>query len=273
MTVAYRSIGRETRGPVVIDDIAIDAGDDPPIVAFLVTPGSPEGGAGADRPPGPAILAWHWFDTAAEDSDRTQFVDEAVELAGDGVTSLLPQGRFPWSSPPTGAAADRAAIEGEVARIHAGVAMLRALPTVDPRRIALVGHDFGGMFAAVAAPDVAELRALVLIAATPRWGDWFLPFWPIPDDRLEYLAALRSLDPIERIGTVAGARVLFQFGRRDFFIAPMTGLEFRAAAPDGAELLPYDDEHAMRDPQVRADRRAFLLRALDLEAGPPPTPG
>ena len=272
MTVSYRSIGRETRGPVVIDDIAIDAGDDPPIEAFLVTPCSPDGGV-AVRQPGPAMLAWHWFDTAADDNDRTQFVDEAVELAGRGVTSLLPQGRFPWSTPPTGAAADRAAIEGEVARIHAGLAVLRALATVDRSRLALVGHDFGGMFAAVAAPDVAGLRALVLIAATPRWGDWFLPFWPIPDDRLDYLAALRSIDPIERITAVAGARVLFQFGRRDFFIAPMTGLEFRAAAPDGAELLPYDDEHAMRDPQVRAERRAFLLRALDLEADPAPTPG
>ena len=267
MTVDYRSIGRKTRGPVVIDDIAIDAGDDPPIEAFLVAPASPDGGGG-QGPPGPAILAWHWFDTAADDNDRTQFVDEAVELAGRGLTSLLPQGRFPWSTPPSGADADRAAIEGEVARIHAGVAVLRAMDTVDPGRIALVGHDFGGMFAAVAAPDVADLRALVLIAATPRWGDWFLPFWPIPDDRLDYLTALRSLDPIERIGGVGDVRVLFQFGRRDFFIAPMTGLEFRAAAPDGAELLPYDDDHAMRDPQVRADRRAFLLHALDLEAVP-----
>ena len=73
----------------------------------------------------------------------------------------------------------------------------------------------------------------MLIAATPRWADWFLPFWPIPDDRIDYLRALRPLDPIERIGSVGDAEVLFQFGRRDFFIAPMTGLEFRGAAPDG----------------------------------------
>jgi hypothetical protein len=120
------------------------------------------------------------------------------------------------------------------------------------------------MLAAVAAPDVADLRALVLIAATPRWGDWFLPFWPIADDRIDYLRALRPVDPIERVGAVRDAAILFQFGRRDFFIAPMTGLEFRAGAPEGAELLPYDDEHGMRDPQVRADRIAFLRRTLAL---------
>lgn len=119
------------------------------------------------------------------------------------------------------------------------------------------------------APDVSGLRALVLIAATPRWGDWFLPFWPLPDDRLDYLRALRSLDAIERIGMVGAAGptdVLFQFGRGDFSIAAMTGLEFRAAAPAGSRLLAYDDGHAMRDPQVRADRLAFLRRALGLSA-------
>ncbi|MGK2852451.1 MAG: hypothetical protein ACSLFN_16280 [Candidatus Limnocylindrales bacterium] len=82
-------------------------------------------------------------------------------------------------------------------------------------------------------------------------GDWFLPFWPIVDDRLDYLRAVRPLDPIERIAQVGASRptdVLFQFGRRDFFIAAMTGLEFRAATPAGSELLACDDEHAMRDP-------------------------
>ena len=110
------------------------------------------------------------------------------------------------------------------------------------------------------------LGGLVLVAATPRWGDWFLPFWPIPDDRIDYLRALRPVDPIERIGSVGTTPVLFQFARADFFIAPMTGLEFRAAAPDGAELQAYDDEHGMRRPEVRADREAFLRRVLGLGA-------
>lgn len=255
MSVPTTSVGSERRGPAVIDDVILETGDDPPFPAYLVT---------HDGPPGPAVLAWHWFDTDADDSDRTQFLDEAVELAAVGVSTLLPQGRFPWSQPPTGAAADVAAIEAEVARLHAGLDVLRTLGVVDAGRLALIGHDFGGMLATVAAPDVAGLRALVVIAATPRWADWFLPFWPITDDRLDYLRALRPIDPIERVAALRDAAVLFQFGRRDFFIAPMTGLEFRAAAPEGAELLAYDDEHGMRDPAIRADRLAFLHRTLGL---------
>ncbi len=119
----------------------------------------------------------------------------------------------------------------------------------------------------VAAAEEDRLRALVLIAATPRWGDWFLPFWPIEEDRIDYLRAIRSLDPIECIGKAAPAAVLMQFGRRDFFIAPMSGLEFRGAAPEGTELKPYDAEHDMRLPEIRADRRAFLARHLGFADG------
>jgi pimeloyl-ACP methyl ester carboxylesterase len=258
MTVRVTSVGREARGSAVIEDLGIDAGVDPPLVAYRVTPD------GTSGPPGPALLAWHWFDTQADDSDRTQFLDEAVELAGLGVTTLLPQGRFPWASAPSGAAGDVAAIEAEVARIHAGLDVLRATPRVDASRLALVGHDFGGMLAAVAAPDVADLRALVIIAATPRWGDWFLPFWPIAGDRWDYLRALAPVDPITRIPELAPRPVCLQFAKGDFFIADMTGLELHRAAGEPKEIHAYEADHGVRHPQARADRLAFLRRTLSL---------
>jgi hypothetical protein len=153
-------------------------------------------------------------------------VDEACELAADGVVSLLPQGRFPWAGDPSGGAADVAAIEAEVGRLRSGLDLLAGDPTIDPSRL--------------------------------RSGD-------IADDRIDCLRTLRSVDPIERIGEAAPAAVLFQFARSDFYIAPMTGLEFRSAAAEDTELLSYDDaDHAMRLPGIRADRRAFLQRHLDL---------
>jgi dienelactone hydrolase len=242
-------------GSAVVEDGSYAGPDGRPVEAFLVRPTEFDGAAAG-------VLAWHWFDTKAPDGDRTQFVDEAVALAADGIVSLLPQGRFPWAGDPTGATADREAITAEVGRIRAGIDLLADHDAVDAERIGLVGHDFGGMLTTLGAADDERVRALVVIAATPRWGDWFLPFWDIPDDRIDYLRALRPLDPIERIGDV-WSPVLFQFGGGDFFIAAMTALEFRSAAKDGAEHRTYAGvDHAMRAPEIQADRRAFLMRNL-----------
>ena len=207
---------------------------------------------------------WHWLDSEAPDGNRTQYLDEAADLATAGAVCLLPQGRFPWSAPPTGSAADRAAVLAEVGRLRTGLDLLAARPDVDVARLGVIGHDFGGMLAAVEAADDDRLRSLVIVAATPRWADWFLVFWDIAEDRIDYLRAMRSVDPIERIGEVAPAEVLFQFGRMDFYIAAMNGLEFHAAAPAGSELRSYDSGHDMRLPEIRADRRAFLVRTLGL---------
>jgi pimeloyl-ACP methyl ester carboxylesterase len=260
MSVERRST--ERRADAHIEDIRYAGPDRLTVEAYLVTP------ADADTRDGAGVVFWHWFDPKAPDGDRTQFVDEAVDLAHDGVVSLLPQGRFPWASEPSGAKQDVAAVKAEVGRLRAGLDLVAGHPVVDRGRLAVVGHDFGGMLATLAAADDERVRALVVIAATPRWGDWFLPFWDLPDDRIEYLRALRPFDPIERIADVA-APVLFQFAADDFYIAAMTALEFRSAAPGGAESVTYEGaDHAMRTPDARRDRRAFVGRHVGLRDHP-----
>jgi hypothetical protein len=46
---------------------------------------------------GPGLLFVHWYETDAPDSNRSQFLREAVPLASDGVTSLLIDTM--WSKP------------------------------------------------------------------------------------------------------------------------------------------------------------------------------
>jgi pimeloyl-ACP methyl ester carboxylesterase len=225
--------------------------------AFLVEP--VEGGRGV------GVLFLHWFDTDATDGDRTQFLDEATELARTrGVVSILPQGRFPWAEAPTDAKADAARIRAEVARHRSAVDLLAARDDVEPGRIGLVGHDFGAMHGVNLAADDARIAAVVLIAATPRWGDWFLPFWPIAGDRWDYLRALAELDPITRIGELAPRPVCLQFARGDFYIADMAGLELHRAAGEPKEIHAYQADHAVRHPDARADRLAFLAERLTL---------
>jgi pimeloyl-ACP methyl ester carboxylesterase len=225
--------------------------------AYLVEP--MDGGRGA------AILFLHWFDTEAPDGNRTQFLDEAVALARDhGVVSVLPQGRFPWAGTPSDAEADAARIRAEVSGHRRAVDLLAARDDVDDGRIGLVGHDFGAMHGIVLAAEDERIAAAVLIAATPRWGDWFLPFWPIAGDRWDYLRAMHPLDPVVRIGDLAPRPVCLQFSKGDFYIADMSGLELYRAAGEPKELHAYAADHAMRDPQARRDRTDFIVRALTL---------
>jgi dienelactone hydrolase len=258
----------EERPGAIVRDIRIagleDASADGPIEAYLVKP-SPEVEPTAPSPAGPGLLFAHWYDPHAPNGDRTEFLDEAVGWATErGATAILPQLIFPWRADPDGGSADLARIHAEVARLTQCLDVLTASPGVDPARLAVVGHDFGAMHAVLLGTADGRPQAYVLMAAVPRWGDWFLPFWEIAEDRIDYLRALRPVDPIEQVGQLAPARLLFQFADRDFYIAPMAGFEFRHAAGDQAEVKSYEAEHDMASPAALAGRRAFLEEALGL---------
>jgi hypothetical protein len=246
--------GAEDRDGVLVRDVLLDGA----IAAYLVEPMVVDA-----RTAAPGLLFAHWFDTHAPNGNRTEFLDEAVSwVRAHGGSAVLPQLTFPWAADPTGSSADRERIAADVALLRRSVDLLGARPGVDPARIGVVGHDFGGMHAIILGTVDRRPVAYALIAPVPRWADWFLPFWPIEEDRIDYLRAMRPLDPIEHIGKVAPASVLLQFGRRDFFIAPMTGLELKAASPEGTELKLYDAEHDMAADEIRADRTAFLETSL-----------
>ena len=250
----FEILGSEDRDGVLVRDIRIEAPSGASIEAYLVEPAVVDA-----RTPRPALLFAHWFDSEAPNGNRTEYLDEAVGWARrHRAAAILPQLTFPWAGDPTGSAADRKRVVVEVTRLRRCVDLLAARPAVDASRIGVVGHDFGGMHAIVLGTVDRRPAAYVLVAAVPRWGDWFLPFWAIDEDRIDYLRGMRPFDPIEHVGKVAPARVLLQFGKRDFYIAPMTGLEFKRAAGEGAELKAYEAEHDMAIPEAATDRTAFL---------------
>lgn len=271
--MTFETVGTDRRDGARVADIRIEveaadggnelAGVPRSIEAYLVQPS--DGGS----PGGPGLLFAHWYDPRAPNGDRTEFLDEAVHWAAErGATAILPQLTFPWRADPAGSSTDLPRIHAEVARLRRCLDVLVAGPRVDPDRIGLVGHDFGAMHAVLLGTADRRPKAYVLMAAVPRWGDWFLPFWEIAEDRIDYLRGLRPVDPIEHVGRLAPARVLFQFADRDFYIAPMAGFEFRRAAGDQAEVKSYEAGHDMASPAALADRTAFLEDALGLASDP-----
>ncbi|MEA2675720.1 MAG: hypothetical protein QOI92_2912 [Chloroflexota bacterium] len=238
---------------LTVSDVVLGSGD-AQVEAHVVVTGAGEGRAG--------ILFLHWL--GEHHSDRTQFLSEARAYAALGVRCVLPAGRLPWVSDPVDGDADIANIELEQRRLGAALdALVARLPKGAP--VALVGHDFGAMHGLLLAARRPVFAAAVLIAATPRWGDWFLRFWKIGGDRFDYLRRLAPLDPVEAARSLA-APTLWQFSSRDYFIAPMSAVELARAAPvDGEPMLKwYDADHAMRSAKARAARKRFLTTTLGL---------
>jgi pimeloyl-ACP methyl ester carboxylesterase len=232
-------------------DVVFGAGDSE-VEAYVVEPvGAPRAG----------ILFLHWL--GEHRSDRTQFLSEARSLAVLGVRSVLSAGRLPWLPDPVDAATDTANIEVEQRRLGAALDGLAAGLSMGAP-VALVGHDFGAMHGLLlASRNPRRFKAAVVIAATPRWGDWFLRFWKVAGDRIDYLRRLAPLDPIEAARGLK-ATTLWQFSDRDFFIAPMSAVELARAAPGEPAIEWYAADHAMRSAKARAARRAFLMRELGL---------
>jgi hypothetical protein len=243
-----------------VEDVVYD-GD---VAAWLVRPAALGSGRNA------GILMWHWLSTEDPVGTRDEFLDEARGLAARGAVCLLPQGRFPWSIAPSGSVSDSREIEAEVKRLSRGLDLLAGRDDVDGTRLAIVGHDFGAMLGMIAAAREPRIRAAALIAPTPRWGDWLLPFWPIEEDRIEYLRAMRPIDPIGQMSAIAPRPVLLQMARRDFYIPLMAGFELRAASGQGRadtgplDLRTYAADHDLEVDDALGDRAVFLARELGL---------
>ena len=52
--------------------------------------------------------------------------------------------------------------------------LLLSQPNVDAKRFAYVGHDFGGMYGVLAGSLDRRPTHYVVMAATPRFPDWYL---------------------------------------------------------------------------------------------------
>ena len=232
-------------------DVVVGFGD-AAVEAYVVEP--PDGRIRA------GILFLHWL--GEHRSDRTQFLSEARVLARLGVRCVLPAGRLPWVPDPVDAETDVANIELEQRRLGGALDRLaEGLPEGTP--LALVGHDFGAMHGLLLVARRPAFAAVAIVAATPRWADWFLRFWKVDGDRFDYLRRLAPFDPVTSARALK-APALWQFSERDYFIAPMSALELARASPDEPVIEWYKADHAMQSAKARAARAAFLRRELRL---------
>jgi len=213
-----------------------------------------------------AILYVHWYEPQSPDSNRSQFVEEAKELARGGAACLLIETL--WSDPDffikRTQADDMQNSMEEVVNIRRAMDLLLSQPNVDPARFAYVGHDFGGMYGVLAGSMDQRPKHYVIMAATPRFPDWYLYLPKLEGEAREvFIHEMAEIDPIVHASNLASADIFFQFGIDDRHVPKERVEEFFAAAHEPKEMKWYESGHGLNE-SATSDRKAWLKERLGL---------
>jgi dienelactone hydrolase len=218
--------------------------------------------------PRPAVLFVHWYGPPEPTSNRTQFIPDAVALARHGVVSLLID--TPWSEPEyfnkRTRATDYARSVQHVQDLRRALDVLLAQPDIDPSRVMLVGHDFGAMYGTLATVSDPRIKALVFMAGTPSFSDWFLYGPPRLEGaaRQAFIDELAPLDPITYLSKVR-VPVLLQFADKDEHVPAPRAAALTAAANEPKEVHTYEAGHALNEAATR-DRLSWIERLWKLNS-------
>ena len=215
----------------------------------------------------PAILYVHWYEPESISSHRTQFEEEAKELAKGGAICISvetlwsdrdfflkrTQGEDPQNS-----------VE-EVVNIRRAMDLLLSQPKVDPTRFAFVGHDFGGMYGVLAGSLDQRPTHYVVMAATPRFPDWYLYLPKLEGEAREaFIRQMAEIDPIVHVPDLSPAEVFFQFATDDFHVPKERAEGFFAAAREPKAMKWYEAGHGLNEDATR-DRKGWLKEKLGLQ--------
>jgi dienelactone hydrolase len=213
-----------------------------------------------------AILYVHWYEPESITSHRTQFEEEAKEMARGGAVCISVETL--WSDRDfflkrTQEDDLQNSVE-EVANLRRAMDLLLSQPNVDPKRFAYVGHDFGGMYGVLAGSLDQRPTHYVVMASTPRFADWYLYLPKLEGEAREaFIRQFSEIDPITHIAELSPAHVFFQFATDDFHVPKERADEFFAAAKEPREMKWYDARHGLNEAATQ-DRKAWLKAKLRL---------
>ncbi len=256
-----KEVSSTTKNGATVREITYEKAAGGRNAATLVLPAA-EGSA-----PRPAILFVHWYEPPNPTSNRTEFVPDAMELAASGVVSLLMD--TPWSEPSwfpkRDGNKDYETSVGQVKELRRALDVLLEQPGIDRRRVALVGHDFGAMFGALAVAVDPRPTHFVYMAGTAKFTDWYL-FTPKREgaDRESFVARLAPLDPVKFLPKIAPRPVLLQFATSDKFVSKEAAAALANAAAEPKAVKYYDAQHALNAEATR-DRQAWLRQQLNVK--------
>ena len=245
-------------GPVVVQDVQIAGPGQQPTRAYLVRPARPA----RDRSLA-AILYLHWLEPPDVTQNRTEFLDEAIQAAQRGAVALLPDLTFPWNFNVVGDQRDADSVRAQLAAVVKAYHVLVDQPGVDPRRTAVVGHDYGAMYGAVLAQHEPRIHSEVFMAGDATWSNWFVTYFVDVPDPVAYNAFFAGLDPVDNVSRL-GAHLYFQWAGQDQFVPAAVRDRFAAAADPAGRVSLYPNAHHNLDQHAKDDRVPWLYGELGL---------
>jgi dienelactone hydrolase len=243
--------------PVVVQDVQIDVPGQAPTRAYLVRPQHP-----ARERSLAAVLYLHWLEPPDVTQHRTEFLDEAIQAAQRGAVTLLPELTFPWNFAVFGDQRDADAVRAQLAAVTKAYHALLAQPGVDPRRTAVVGHDYGAMYGAILAQRDLRVHSGVFMAGDATWANWFVTYFVDVPDPVAYAKLFAGLDPVDNVSRL-GAHLYFQWAGQDQFVSPAVRDRFAAADPAAKVTLYPNAKHGL-DQHAKDDRTPWLYAELGL---------
>jgi len=253
--ITVKEVSSEKRGDVTVRDITFSATPGREVKAYLVVP--------AGNGPFAGILWTHWL--GDEKSNRTQFLDEAVDLARRGTMSLLVDAM--WSAPEWFGKRvpeqDHENSVRQVIELRRAVDLLLSQANVDKTRIGFVGHDYGAMYGMLMAGVDQRIKTYVFIAATQSLSDWAF-LGPQPKSKTAYLKQNLDLELTDYLRQVRNASTFFQFGKSDAYVSQADAAVLFAAANEPKQRKFYEASHKMELKQIALDRDEWLVKQLNL---------
>ena len=252
--LSVKEVSAEKRGDVTVRDITfVPQPGGHEVKAYVVVP--------AGSGPFAAILWVHWL--GEEKSNRTQFLEEAVELAPKGVVSVLVDAM--WSEPRWfGTRVPEKDYENsirQVIELRRALDLLLSQPNVDKARVGYVGHDFGAMYGMLMAGVEKRVKTYVFIAATQSLNDWAF-LGPQPKSKAAYLKQNASLELTDYLRQSTNGSKFFQFGKADFYISQADAAVVFAAAGQPKQRKLYEASHQMELKEIMVDRDNWLIKEL-----------
>ncbi len=245
--------GRKT----LVQDLYLRSQDGSQTRAFLIKPYKPVAKQGG------AAFFVHLLG-APPDNDRTEFFEDALELADSNVTSLLVEA--PWADPEWFPSRkleeDLPNVLKYVSELEGQFNFLLAESKAPPEKVALVGHDFGAMYGVLMLKNQESIRQAVIMAAVPDFADWFLLGQKLSNtEEKQYRQKVQAIAPSRYLRCAPKLDVLFQFAETDRFVSRKQANDFIESAPAQKEVRWYTAGHELQEPS-RKDRVAWLKQRI-----------